>query len=177
MCSWRSCGNVLKKETRRRVWNAYKLQRLSLRRDKKNSLLRVSNLKNWQNYWYSFSLCCIYSLFRAVVLAFSASFTGDVTSEVAKDDWERGWDLTLYWMYCLQVKQLGKTVKNHCENVFPRNATNRGGNTRKYWREILFFIRSVGRFSIRNLQTFPEITKPRAGLRRKRGKRNFVTSS
>ena len=80
-------------------------------------------------------------------------------------------------MYCLQVKQLGKTVKNHCENVFPRNATNRGGNTRKYWREILFFIRSVGRFSVRNLQTFPEITKPRAGLRRKRGKRNFVTSS
>ena len=119
MCSWRSCGNVLKKETRRRVWNAYKLERLSLRRDVisvsiiqtniKNSLLRVSNLINWQNYWYSFSLCCIYSLFRAVVLAFSASLTGDVTSEIAEDDWEQGWDLTLYWMYCLQVEQLDRT--------------------------------------------------------------------
>ena len=31
-----------------------------------NSLLRVSNLKNRPNYWYSFSLRCIYSLFRAV---------------------------------------------------------------------------------------------------------------
>ena len=40
------------------------------------------------------------------------SLTGDVTSEIAEDDWEQGWDLTLYWMYCLQVEQLVRTRRN-----------------------------------------------------------------
>ena len=77
MCSWRSCGNVLKKETRRRVWNAYKLERLSLRRDvisvsiiqtnTENSLLKSLKPKKPTELLILFlSLCCIYSLFRAV---------------------------------------------------------------------------------------------------------------
>lgn len=145
MCSWRSCGNVVKKETRRRVWNAYKLQRLSLRRDVisvsiiqtniKNSLLRVSNLKNWQNYWYSFSLCCIYSLFRAVVLAFSASLTGDVTSEVAKDDWERGWDLTLYFI--LNVLPPSKAVGQDCKESLRKRFPAKRNESGRWYSEVL----------------------------------------